>query len=158
MIRMHVLSILVENHAGVLSRISGLFSRRMYNIDSLSVGVTENPDVSRMTVVTHTDEDTLNQIKNQLAKQENVLKITELDKENAVLREHVLIKVSAKDRVGVMQVCDIFRANIVDVSSEHMTAELTGAPSKISAFIALMEEQYEVQDLVRTGLTGLARG
>lgn len=158
MTRMRVLSILVENHAGVLSRISGMFSRRMYNIDSLSVGETEDPNVSRMTVVTHTDEDTFIQIKNQLAKQENVLKITELHKENAVLREHVLIKVSAKDRVGVMQICDIFRANIVDLSTEYMTAELTGAPGKISAFIALMQEQYEVKDLVRTGLTGLARG
>ena len=157
MTRMHVLSILVENHAGVLSRVAGLFSRRMYNIDSLSVGVTENPDVSRMTIVTMADEDTLVQIKNQLAKPVNVIEITELSKDSAVLREHVLVKVSAKDRVGVMQICDIFRANVVDISREYMTAELTGAPSKISAFIAMME-QYEVKDLVRTGLTGLARG
>ncbi len=157
MTRMHVLSILVENHAGVLSRIAGLFSRRMYNIDSLSVGVTENPDVSRMTIVTMADEDTLVQIKNQLAKLVNVIEITELSKDSAVLREHVLIKVSGKDRVGVMQICDIFRANVVDISREYMTAELTGAPGKISAFISLME-QYEVKDLVRTGLTGLARG
>ncbi|MBE5039030.1 acetolactate synthase small subunit [Ructibacterium gallinarum] len=153
----HVLSVLVENHAGVLSRVSGLFSRRMYNIDSLSVGVTENPDVSRMTIVTQADEDTLNQIKNQLAKLVNVLEITELYKDSAVLREHVLVKVSAKDRGGVMQICDIFRANIVDISSEYMTAELTGAPNKINAFIDLME-QYEVRGLVRTGLTGLKRG
>ena len=157
MTRTHVLSILVENHAGVLSRISGLFSRRMYNIDSLSVGVTENPDVSRITVVTRTDDDALTQIKNQLSKLVPVMEITELSKDSAVLREHVLVKISAKDRVGVMQICDIFRANIVDISVEYMTAELTGAPSKINAFISLME-QYEVKDLVRTGLTGLARG
>lgn len=153
----HVLSVLVENHAGVLSRVTGLFSRRMYNIDSLSVGVTENPDISRMTIVIQADDDTLNQIKNQLAKLVDVIEITELHKENAVLREHVLVKVSAKDQAGVMRICDIFRANIVDISLEYMTAELTGAPSKINAFISLME-QYEVEDLVRTGLTGLARG
>ncbi|MEE1013295.1 MAG: acetolactate synthase small subunit [Clostridia bacterium] len=157
MTRTHVLSILVENHAGVLSRISGLFSRRMYNIDSLSVGVTENPDISRITVVTRTDDDALTQIKNQLSKLVPVMEIIELSKDSAVLREHVLVKISAKDRVGVMQICDIFRANIVDISVDYMTAELTGAPSKINAFISLME-QYEVKDLVRTGLTGLARG
>lgn len=154
---MHVLSVLVENHAGVLSRIAGLFSRRMYNIDSLSVGVTENPDVSRMTIVTHADDATLTQIKNQLAKLVNVIQIDELKKDSAVLREHVLVKVSAADKAGVMQICDIFRANIVDISPEIMTAELTGGPNKINAFINLMD-QYEVKDLVRTGLTGLFRG
>ena len=155
--QMHVLSVLVENHAGVLSRIAGLFSRRMYNIDSLSVGVTENPDVSRMTIVTHADDATLTQIKNQLAKLVNVIQIDELRKDSAALREHVLVKVSAADKAGVMQICDIFRANIVDISTEIMTAELTGGPSKINAFIDLMD-QYEVKDLVRTGLTGLFRG
>lgn len=154
---MHVLSVLVENHAGVLSRIAGLFSRRMYNIDSLSVGVTENPDVSRMTIVTHADDATLMQIKNQLAKLVNVIQIDELKKDSAVLREHVLVKVSSADKAGVMQICDIFRANIVDISPEIMTAELTGGPNKINAFINLMD-QYEVKDLVRTGLTGLFRG
>ena len=153
----HVLSVLVENHAGVLSRVTGLFSRRMYNIDSLSVGETEDPNISRTTIVVQADDDPLNQIKNQLAKLVDVIEITELHKDNAVLREHVLVKVSAKDQAGVMQICDIFRAKIVDISLEYMTAELTGAPSKISAFISLME-QYEVKDLVRTGLTGLARG
>lgn len=155
--KMHVLSVLVENHAGVLSRIAGLFSRRMYNIDSLSVGVTENPNVSRMTIVTHADDATLTQIKNQLAKLVDVIRIDELRREAAVLREHVLVKVSAADKAGVMQICDIFRANIVDISPEIMTAELTGGPSKINAFIDLMD-QYEVKDLVRTGLTGLFRG
>ena len=135
----HVLSILVENHAGVLNRVSGLFSRRTYNIESLSVGVTENPDISRMTVVTSTDNDTLVQIVNQVSKLIDVLDITILDTDNAVLREHVLVKVNASDMAGVMQ------------------AELTGAPNKINAFITLME-QYEIKDLVRTGLTGLLRG
>ena len=154
---MHVLSVLVENHAGVLSRVSGLFSRRMYNIDSLSVGVTEDPNMSRITIVTHTDSDSLTQIKNQLSKLVDVIEITELNKDSAVLREHVLVKVTARDKAGVMQICDIFRANIVDISTEIMTAELTGAPNKINAFISLME-QYQVKGLVRTGLTGLVRG
>ncbi len=154
---MHVLSIYVENHAGVLSRISGLFTRRMYNIDSLSVGETENPKISRMTIVTHADENTFHQIQNQLAKLEDVKHICELHKETAVLREHVLIKVNAKDSASIMQMAEIFRANIVDVSRELLTLELTGGPSKIDAFINLME-QFQIEGLVRTGLTGLKRG
>lgn len=153
----HVLSILVENHAGVLNRVSGLFSRRTYNIESLSVGVTEDPNVSRMTVVTKTDKDGLVQIVNQVSKLIDVKDIKILDSENAVLREHVLVKVTATDMSGIMQICNVFRANIVDISTEAITAELTGAPNKISAFISLME-QYEIKDLVRTGLTGLLRG
>ena len=154
---MHVLSIYVENHAGVLSRISGLFTRRMYNIDSLSVGVTENPKISRMTIVTHAAENTFHQIQNQLAKLEDVKHICELHKETAVLREHVLIKVNAKDSASIMQMAEIFRANIVDVSRELLTLELTGGPSNIDAFIYLME-QFQIEGLVRTGLTGLKRG
>lgn len=153
----HVLSVLVENHAGVLNRVSGLFSRRMYNIESLSVGVTEDPTVSRMTIVTSADGDSLTQIMNQVSKLIDVKEIKILSLDNAVLREHVLIKVSGADVAGVMQICNVFRANVVDISSESMTAELTGAPSKINAFISLME-QFDVKDLVRTGLTGLLRG
>ena len=154
---MHVLSVLVKNHAGVLSRVAGLFSRRMYNIESLSVGVTENPEVSRMTIVTYADDDTLKQIMNQLSKLVDVQEIEILDNNKAVLRDHVLVKVKAGDTAGLMQICNIFRANIVDVSPEVMTAELTGGPSKINAFISMME-QFEVCELVRTGLTGLKRG
>ncbi len=152
-----VLSVLVENHVGVLNRVSGLFSRRMYNIESLSVGVTEDPTISRMTIVTSADGNTLKQIMNQVLKLVDVKEITILSSDNAVLREHVLIKVSAADVAGVMQICNVFRANIVDISPDFMTAEMTGAPNKINAFIALME-QFEVKDLVRTGLTGLLRG
>lgn len=154
---MRVLSIHVENHAGVLSRISGLFTRRMYNIDSLSVGETEDPKISRMTIVTHADENTFHQIQNQLAKLEDVKHICELKKETAVLREHVLVKVNAKDSASIMQICQIFRANVVDVSRELLTLELTGGPSKINAFINLMED-FEIEGLVRTGVTGLKRG
>ena len=152
-----VLSVLVENHVGVLNRVSGLFSRRMYNIESLSVGVTEDPTVSRMTIVTSADGDTLKQIMNQVLKLVDVKEITILSSDNEVLREHVLIKVSAADVAGVMQICNVFRANIVDISPDFMTAEMTGAPNKINAFIALME-QFDVKDLVRTGMTGLIRG
>ena len=152
-----VLSVLVENHVGVLNRVSGLFSRRMFNIESLSVGVTEDPTVSRMTIVTSADGDTLKQIMNQVLKLVDVKEITILSSDNAVLREHVLIKVSAADVAGVMQICNVFRANIVDISPDFMTAEMTGAPNKINAFIALME-QFDVKDLVRTGMTGLIRG
>ena len=152
-----VLSVLVENHVGVLNRVSCLFSRRMYNIESLSVGVTEDPTVSRMTIVTSADGDTLKQIMNQVLKLVDVKEITILSSDNAVLREHVLIKVSAADVAGVMQICNVFRANIVDISPDFMTAEMTGAPNKINAFIALME-QFDVKDLVRTGMTGLIRG
>ncbi len=154
---MHVLSIYVENHAGVLSRIAGLFSRRMYNIDSLSVGETENPEISRMTIVTHADENTFHQIQNQLAKLEVVKHICELHKDQAVLREHVLVKVKNKDTTAIMQMCQIFRANVVDISRKLLTLELTGGPGKINAFIDLME-QFEIEGLVRTGLTGLKRG
>ena len=152
-----VFSVLVENHVGVLNRVSGLFSRRMYKIESLSVGVTEDPTVSRMTIVTSADGDTLKQIMNQVLKLVDVKEITILSSDNAVLREHVLIKVSAADVAGVVQICNVFRANIVDISPDFMTAEMTGAPDKINAFIALME-QFDVKDLVRTGMTGLIRG
>lgn len=154
---MKVLSVLVRNNAGVLSRIAGLFSRRMYNIESLSVGVTENPKVSRMTIVTCADDDTLTQIMNQVSKLVDVREIQILKSSDSVMREHVLVKVKSGDMAGVMQICNIFRANIIDVSSEVMTAEMTGGPSKINAFIELME-QFEICDLVRTGLTGLKRG
>ncbi len=154
---MKVLSVLVRNNAGVLSRIAGLFSRRMYNIESLSVGVTENPKISRMTIVTYADDDTLTQIMNQVSKLVDVREIQILNGNDSVLREHVLVKVKSGDMAGVMQICNIFRASIVDISAEVMTAEMTGGPSKINAFIALLE-QYEICDLVRTGLTGLKRG
>ncbi len=154
---MHIISIMVENHPGVLSRISGLFSRRAYNIDSLSVGACETPDRSRITIVTHADDATFQQIQNQLKKLVEVIEITGLCKGNAVVREHILVKVKSDDRAGVMQLCEIYRANIVDISRNTITAELTGSPQKISAFIDLMSD-YELVELVRTGLTGLLRG
>ncbi len=154
-----VLSILVDDTAGVLSRVSGMFSRRGYNIDSLTVGETETPGISRMTVVATGDEQILDQIKKQLAKLEDVKTITELKDGESVRRELILVKVAAgqKDRQAIIAVADIFRAKIVDVSMESMIVELTGNQTKLDAFIKLLEG-FEVIEMVRTGITGLARG
>ena len=154
-----VLSILVDDTAGVLSRVSGLFSRRGYNIDSLTVGETERPGISRMTIVATGDEQILDQIKKQLAKLEDVKTIIELKDGESVRRELILVKVAAtqKDRQAIIAVADIFRAKIVDVSMESMIVELTGNQAKLDAFIKLLEG-FEVIAMVRTGITGLARG
>jgi len=155
----HVLSVLVANHAGVLSRISGLFSRRGYNIDSLSVGTTEDPKYSRITVALSGDERVIDQIQKQVAKLVDVLAVTELSHSDAVYRELCLVKVraDAQIRSEVFSLADIFRANIVDVSGATLTVELTGDSSKIEAFIELLQP-YGILEIVRTGLTGIARG
>lgn len=155
----HVLSVLVKNSSGVLSRVAGLFSRRGYNIDSLTVGRTDNEELSRMTIALTTDEDMIEQVKKQLMKLEDVKKVIELDGENSVFRELVLIKVKAdeKDRAAINEVVRIFRCKIVDISMETLTIELTGDESKVSALINLMNN-YGIKELVRTGLTALERG
>ena len=155
----HVLSVLVENQSGVLSRVSGLFSRRGYNIDSLSVGETEDPKVSRMTIAVRGDDYILEQIKKQLNKLIDVIKIIELKKDQSVIRELALIKVKApgNSRASIIEIVDIFRAKIVDVSNETLTVEMTGDEGKIEAFINLMEP-YGISEIVRTGLTALERG
>ncbi|MBQ9120323.1 MAG: acetolactate synthase small subunit [Lachnospiraceae bacterium] len=154
-----VLSILVDNTAGVLSRVSGLFSRRGYNITSLTVGETENPAFSRMTVVVKGEDQTLEQIRKQLEKLEDVVEIKELKSDNSVCRELVLVKVSADpvQRQSIIAVADIFRAKIVDVAKESLMIELTGNQSKIDAFLNLLEG-FKILEIVRTGLTGLTRG
>ncbi|MHC1748418.1 MAG: acetolactate synthase small subunit [Cellulosilyticaceae bacterium] len=155
----YVLSVLVENHSGVLSRVSGLFSRRGYNIDSLSVGETEDPKVSRMTIVTRADEQTLEQIKKQLNKLIDVIKVIELKETSAVYRELVLIKVKAeKDvRAEIIEIANIFRAHIVDVGTETVVVEATGDQGKIVALTNMLEP-YGIKEVVRTGLTALERG
>ncbi|MDF2513999.1 MAG: hypothetical protein K0S04_3865 [Herbinix sp.] len=154
-----VFSILVDNTAGVLSRVSGLFSRRGYNIDSLTVGETENPAISRMTVLAHGDDQILDQIRKQLIKLEDVIEIIELEPGESVTRELILVKVSApeKDRQAIISIADIFRAKIVDVAPESLIIELTGSQEKLDAFIKLLEP-YTIRELVRTGITGLTRG
>ncbi len=154
-----VLSILVENTSGVLSRVSGLFSRRGYNIDSLTVGVTQDPKYSRMTVVARGDDQILEQIEKQLAKLIDVVEIKELADGESVCRELILIKVGLeeKDRQALIAICDIFRAKIVDVSKETMMIELTGNQSKLDAFVNLLDG-FTIKEIVRTGITGLPRG
>ena len=154
-----VFSILVENSAGVLSRVAGLFSRRGYNIDSLTVGETTDPKVSRMTVTVTGDDDVLEQIEKQLSKLIDVKEVVELPAEASVCRELVLGKVECDTtrRQEIIAISDIFRANIVDVSPESVIIELTGAQSKLNAFIELLNG-FKITELARTGITGLARG
>jgi len=154
-----VFSILVDNTAGVLSRIAGLFSRRGYNIDSLTVGTTADPRYSRATVVARGDKSILDQIEKQLNKLVDVIDIKRLEPDTSICRELILLKlkVDEKNRQSVISVADIFRANIVDVAKESLVIELTGNQSKIEAFLDLLNE-YEVLELARTGITGLSRG
>ncbi len=154
-----VLSILVDNSAGVLSRVAGLFSRRGYNIDSLTVGVTNDPAYSRMTVVCSGSEDVLEQIRKQLAKLVDVREIVELPAGASVQRELVLVQVEAnvEQRQAVIAIADIYRAKIVDVSLNSIMLELTGSQDKIKAFLELMEG-FKITELARTGVTGLGRG
>ena len=157
--RKQVYSLLVENNPGVTSRISGLFSRRGYNIDSFSSGVTADPRYTRITIVATGDEQILEQIEKQVAKLVDVRNIKELKPEDSVYRELALIKVkaTADDRQGIMTICDIFRAKVIDVSSGSIMMELTGAQSKIDAFLNMVEN-YEILELARTGIAGLGRG
>ena len=145
--------------AGVLARVAGLFSRRGYNIESLTVGVTADPRYSRMTVVSLGDQTVLEQIKNQLNKLEDVRDIKELQPDRSVYRELMMVKVraNAADRQSVSAISSIFRATIVDVGKDSLTVMLTGDQSKLDALINLLED-YEILELARTGLTGLERG
>jgi len=153
------LSVLVENHPGVLSRIAGLFSRRGFNIDSLAVGTTENPDISRMTIVVEGDEYVVEQVKKQLNKLVDVIKVSKIIPEDSVTRELVLIKVDAEPhmRSEIIQIAEIFRANIVDVSRKSLTIELTGDKNKVQAFEELLKP-FGIKELVRTGIIAINRG
>jgi acetolactate synthase-1/3 small subunit len=155
----HVLSALVKNSSGVLSRVSGLFSRRGYNIDSLTVGRTEDPSISRMTITLMGDENVLEQVKKQLNKLEDVVRVIDFKANESVYRELALIKVraNAENRAAINETVKIFRSKIIDISTDTLTIELTGDEEKISALINLMEE-YGIEELVRTGVTALQRG
>lgn len=154
-----ILSILVDNTSGVLSRIAGLFSRRGYNIDSLTVGETQNPAFSRMTVVVRGDDQVLDQIEKQVAKLEDVRAVKVLQHGNRVCRELILVTLSvdAQERPAVVAIADIFRAKIVDVGVDTLMIELTGNQNKLDAFVKLLDG-YEIKEMVRTGITGLSRG
>ena len=155
----YVLSVLVRNSSGVLTRVSGLFSRRGFNIDSLTVGRTENSEISRMTISLNGGLEELEQFTKQLNKLEDVLRVLSLKPEKSVYRELVLIKVKAdaEQRASINEIVKIFRSKIVDISPETLTIELTGDESKINAHIKLLEE-YEIKELVRTGVCALERG
>ena len=154
-----VLSLLVDNNPGVLARVASLFSRRGYNIDSLTAGVTNNPKYTRITVAVSGDDQILQQIRNQIAKLEEVRKIIILDDKESVCRELVLVKVMAdkKDKQEIIAIADVFRAKIVDVAMNSVMIELTGNQNKLDAFLNIMSD-FEVLEMVRTGITGLGRG
>jgi len=153
--RKQALSILVENTSGVLSHISGLFSRRGYNIDSFSSGVTADPRYTRITIVASGDE----QILEQIAKLEDVRNIKKLEPGTSVTRELILVKIKAKDteRQAILSVTNIFHGKVVDVTNDSMVIELTGHQDKLDAFMDLLQG-YEILELARTGITGLTRG
>lgn len=151
--------LLVDNTSGVLSRISGLFSRRGYNIESITAGVTADPRITRITIVASGDDDTLEQIEKQVGKLIDVRDIHELKKEESVFRELAMVKVraNANQRENVIALTNIFRGNIIDVSAESLMIEVTGNSGKIDAFINLLDG-YEILELARTGIAGLGRG
>ena len=155
----HTLSVLVENKPGVLARISALFSRRGFNIDSLAVGPTENAEVSRMTVVVDVEALPLEQVTKQLNKLINVIKIVELDPASSVQRELVLIKVraDAQTRSAILETVTLFRAKVVDVSPDAVTIEATGNSDKLSALLRMLEP-YGIKELVQSGMVAVGRG
>jgi acetolactate synthase-1/3 small subunit len=157
--KQHVVSALVENRAGTLSRVSGLFSRRGFNIDSLTVGATEDASVSRMTIVVSGDDAVLEQIVKQLEKLVDVIAVRELDPASCLRREIMLVKIGADEsaRPAVIQVAGIFRSRVVDVSSSTITIEATGSMEKLDGLLLLLRP-YGVLELARTGLVALERG
>ena len=157
--RKQAYSILVYNNPGLLSRMAGLFSRRGYNIESITAGTTADPRFTRITIVASGDEQILSQIEKQVRKMEDVIEIKPLNDSNSVCRELVMIKVraNASERAELISLADIFRAKIVDVGKDSLTVMLTGDQSKLDALINLLED-YEILELARTGLTGLTRG
>lgn len=157
--RSKVLSILVENTPGLLSRVAGLFSRRGYNIDSFAAGVTADPRYTRITIVTHGDELILEQIEKQVAKLVEVRDIKVLNHKNSVTRELMLVKICAKaaDRQAVLTITEIFKGKVVDVTHDSMVIEVTGKSDKLESFLDMLDD-YEILELARTGLTGLTRG
>lgn len=155
----HVISALVENRPGVLAHIAGLFAGRGFNIDSLAVGETESPHTSRITVVVKGDDAILEQVRKQLAKVIDVLRVTEMSREDRVERDLMLIKVNAPPgkRSEILEVTEVFRGKVVDIGPKHVMIEIAGPERKIEAFIALMRP-FGIREMVRTGRVALARG
>jgi len=158
MLKRHTISALVENHFGVLCRISGLFSSRGFNIDSLSVGETEDPNISRMTIVVKGDDRVLEQVVKQLNRLIDVIKVIDITHGTFIERELALIKVKSETstRSEIIQITEVFRANIVDVSTQSMTIEATGKVDKINAMITMLS-QFGITEMARTGNVALLR-
>ncbi len=155
-----VVSAIVENKPGVLHSVANLFRRRNFNIESITVGATEQKDLARITITVNADEKTLNQVVKQLAKLVDVVKVAELNPTNIVTRELALVKVnvpSVKERADIISCVSVFRGRVVDVSPESLTVEITGTPDKIDAFLNLMKTSGVIE-LARTGITALSRG
>ncbi len=154
----HILSVLVQNHSGVLSKVSALFSRRGFNIESLAVGTSENPDFSRMTIIVDGDEYIIDQVSKQLNKLIDVIRVDILEEHLAVQRELVLIKINAtsQTRAEIVQIAEIFRSKIVDVSQNSLTLEITGHSDKVKAFISMLEP-FGIAEITRTGLIAIKR-
>ncbi|MFP5020191.1 acetolactate synthase small subunit [Pseudonocardia phyllosphaerae] len=159
MSELHTLSVLVEDKPGVLARVSGLFSRRGFNINSLAVGPTEHPDISRMTIVVEVEELPMEQVTKQLNKLVNVIKIVELEPDVSVQRELLLVKVRADATVRsqVLETVQLFRAKVVDVSPEALTIEATGTSDKLNALLRMLEP-YGVREMVQSGMVAVGRG
>jgi acetolactate synthase-1/3 small subunit len=157
--KQYTLAILVNNHSGVLMRVVGLFSRRGYNIDSLSVGVTENPAISRITIVVTGDRAVVEQIKKQVEKLVDVIRVYEMTRHGSLQRELVLVKVRTTEttRTSVVELAEIFKAKVLDVTPSTVSLQLTGGLDKISSFLELMNP-YGIAEMVRTGITALERG
>jgi acetolactate synthase-1/3 small subunit len=157
--RKHIISLMVENKPGVLARIAGLFSRRGFNIDSLAVGPTEHPEISRMTIVVNVEESPLEQVTKQLNKLVEVIKIVELDPPGSVTRELLLVKVKAdaETRGQVLETVQLFRAKVVDVATDAVTIEVTGNAEKLEAFLKVLEP-FGVRELVQSGMVAVGRG
>ena len=156
---LHIISVLVSNKSGALTRISGLFARRGFNIESLSVCTTEDPAVPRMTITSSDDEAVLQQIVKQLDKLYDVIKVSELSRESSVARELLLVKIYAlpAQRPELESTCNLYKAKIVDVSPESMIVELTGEPNKLDGFLSVLSP-YGIVEMTRTGQSALLRG
>ena len=155
----HTISVLVENKFGVLTRIAGMFSGRGFNIDTLNVGPTLDPATSRMTIVVRGDDTVLEQVTKQLNKLVNVIKIVELTSESSVQRDHILVKVraDAATRLQVTQAADLFRAAVVDVSTDSLVIEATGTPEKLAALLSVLEP-FGIREIVQSGTLAVGRG
>ena len=155
----HVLSLLVEDKPGLLTRVAGLFARRAFNINSLAVGTTEVPGLSRITVVVDVEDQPLEQVTKQLNKLVNVIKIVELDIAQSVQREHILVKVKVDNttRSQVLEAVNLFRARVVDVATDALVIEVTGDTGKVQAFLRVLEP-YGIKELAQSGLLAMGRG